>query len=78
MTAPGSTFSTRLEASTDNTGGHPRYVPFARAGWTNPSSAVGCAGTCHESPVLGFAGQPVPMPPVCSLTGGGGVANCYR
>jgi hypothetical protein len=76
VTTPGSTFSTRLEDSTDQRGGHPRYVPSARAGWENPVFPVGCAGVCHENPVLGFSGMPL-MPPGCALTGTD-PANCYR
>ena len=76
-TTPASTFTTRVEASTDNPGGHPRYVPMAanRPGWTNVFQAGGCAGACHENPSLGFSSTPA-MPPVCAA--GGDVENCYH
>lgn len=77
VTNPGSTFTTQVEASSDNRGGHPRYVPITQPGWANTFTAGGCAGACHENPpkVPGndFA-TPSPMPPVCAA---GGVENCY-
>jgi hypothetical protein len=70
------TFTTRVEASSDNTGGHPRYIPVTtvppRSGWDNPfSAAANCAGACHEKPTL-FAAPA--MPPACASPS---VANCY-
>jgi hypothetical protein len=70
------TFTTRVEASSDNAGGHPRYIPVTtippRSGWDNPfSSAAQCAGACHEAPSITRA---PPMPPACASPT---VANCY-
>jgi hypothetical protein len=69
------TFTTRVESSTDNTGGRPRYVPLttmpARPGWQNTYTTPSCGG-CHERPA------PInvpPMPPACAT--GGNAANCY-
>ena len=70
------TFTTRVETSSDNTGGHPRYIPITtlppRTGWENTFSAGTCAGSCHEQPSTSFTGPS--MPPACAA---GGVANCY-
>lgn len=70
------TFTTRVETSSDNTGGHPRYIPITtlppRSGWENTFSAGTCAGSCHEQPSTSFTGPG--MPPACAA---GGVANCY-
>ncbi|MGL4648416.1 MAG: hypothetical protein ACRC1H_03335 [Caldilineaceae bacterium] len=80
-------FTTVVESSTDNRGGHPRYVPMVgnppQAGWENrlPSSS-GCAGACHEMPATGVLSRWPPamatpaavMPPACAT---GGVVNCY-
>jgi hypothetical protein len=70
------TFTTVVEASSDNRGGHPRYVPITtlpeRPGWQNNFPGPGCAGSCHEQPVATFG--PPPMPPACAA---GGVSNCY-
>lgn len=70
VTSPGSTFTTRVEASSDNQGGHPRYVPVTQPGWTNAFAAGVCAGSCHEQPAVSSP----PMPPACAA---GGVTNCY-
>lgn len=70
VTNPGSTFTTRVEVSSDNSGGHPRYVPITQPGWNNTLLAVGCAGACHEQPTVAAP----PMPPTCAA---GGVENCY-
>ncbi len=70
VTSFGSTFTTRVEASSDNTGGHPRYVSITQPGWSNTLLAVGCAGACHEQPTVNAP----PMPPICAA---GGVENCY-
>lgn len=81
VTSPGSTFTTRVEASSDNQGGRPRYVPITslagqppRPGWNNAFQAEGCASECHEIPTFEFSNIPNPMPPNCSA---GGVENCY-
>lgn len=75
------TFTTQVEASSDNQGGHPRYIPITtlpeRPGWENPfPSAPGCAGACHEThpevPVL-FPAR-ILMPPACANPS---VSNCY-
>ena len=70
------TFTTRVESSSDNRGGHPRYIPITtlpeRPGWDNPPMSGGCAGSCHEQPSSSF--DPPAMPPACAS---GGVANCY-
>lgn len=90
VTTPGSTFTTRVEASSDNTGGKPRYVPITslagqppRPNWVNPFSAVGCAGACHENPPVvpgNDFGTPASMPPICAMDAMGAmdrVENCY-
>jgi len=83
----GPTFTTRVEASTDNQGGMPRYIPVTgvggqqRADWVNTYDAGGCAGSCHQlsasftSMGMGPFTTPSPMPPLCAV---GGVQNCYR
>ncbi len=47
-------FTTVVNASTDNQGGKPRYIPITtnppRPGWVNTYTAGGCAAACHESP----------------------------
>lgn len=63
------TFTTRVETSSDNRGGHPRYVPISdlpeRPGWENAlPTGAGCAGTCHEMPVVSAP----PMPPGCATS----------
>ena len=70
------TFTTRVEASTDNFAGHPRYIPMAggRPLWVNAKVAGGCSAACHERPNPPVEVLSVPMPPACSA---GGVANCY-
>lgn len=78
VTDSNSTFTTNVESSSDNQGGHPRYVPLSglsgpRPGWTNPYKAGDCAGSCHENPVLEFSNRPS-MPPVCAVDS---VENCY-
>jgi hypothetical protein len=71
------TFTTRVEASTDNRGMHPRYIPITtlpeRAGWVNTFVSGGCAGACHEAPVV----RAPPMPPACALPSSSSAANCY-
>ena len=59
------TFTTRVEASTDNAGGHPRYIPVSgQDGWLNTfSSATGSCTTCHEQPRVGAVSA---MPPACA------------
>jgi hypothetical protein len=81
------TFTTKVEASTDMTEGHPRYVPvtnptgLGRAGWENVKPISGCAGACHESLAFPFNTTSLEalkssMPPTCAT--GGAVQNCYR
>ncbi len=75
------TFSTRVRASTDNEGGHPRYIPITtvppRSGWVNTFATGGCAGSCHERPVVSAP----PMPPDCARPASGSgpldPENCY-
>jgi len=74
--AAGSRFTTHVERSTDNRGGHPRYVPITttvpRPDWINPySSVAACSGSCHEAPPA--IRVPSPMPPACASSTGG----CY-
>ncbi len=84
----GPNFTTRVEASSDMTGGHPRYIPITtlptRPGWDNTFQAGACAGSCHEQPNAGITANlnhpsqaiPQPMPPNCATSG---VANnCYN
>lgn len=51
-TNQGGTFTTRVEASSDMNGGHPRYIPVTypsmRPDWANIFQVGGCAGKCHE------------------------------
>jgi len=79
-TSPGSRFTTRVEASSDMSGGHPRYIPVTypaiRPDWVNTFQAGGCAGTCHENPMLAYPTVPVPMGPACAT--GNNVENCYK
>lgn len=79
VTSPGSKFTTRVEASSDNQGGHPRYIPISSVaeqpprsgGWgVNTFQAGACSGSCHEQPSVSAP----PMPPACAA---GGVENCY-
>jgi hypothetical protein len=86
--ALGSTFTTRVDASTDNQGGAPRYIPITglggqqRAGWANTFQAGGCGKTCHEMPAnggsmgMGPFNTPQPMPPQCAPTPEQN--TCYR
>jgi hypothetical protein len=75
------TFTTQVESSTDNTGGHPRYIPITktppRSGWVNTFSAGTCAGSCHEQPVVGDREMNIPpmqpAGPACAATATG----CY-
>lgn len=59
------TFTSQVETSSDNRGGHPRYVPVSgQPGWDNPFSATtGFCTTCHEQPVVT---QVSAMPPACA------------
>jgi hypothetical protein len=84
VTSPGSTFTTRVERSSDVQEGHPRYIPLSsQPSWTNvfrPAAGRGCA-QCHELPDLGFGpGKPngtfPPMPPACS-NGRPTAEDCY-
>lgn len=72
------TFTTRVETSTDNTGGHPRYVPISGSPpnplWRNTLRPGGCGGDCHEN--AAHIRRPVEMPPMCAL-GPSGVEGCY-
>jgi hypothetical protein len=83
VTSPGSTFTTKLERSSDMQGDHSRYIPVtypaSRPNWVNPFQAGGCAGACHEIPPLEPSfnfNTPSPMPPACAV--GGVVEECYR
>gem|GEM_PF-1991895 len=74
------TFTTRVEASSDNRGDHPRYIPITtlpeRPGWENPlPSGIGCAGGCHENHVV--PGIPQPMPPNCARPSTTDPSKCY-
>ena len=64
------TFTTRVESSSDNRGGHPRYIPITtlpdRPGWENGLPSNVCSSACHEQPVVN---APQPMPPVCGNSG---------
>ncbi|MEO8435078.1 MAG: hypothetical protein ABI596_09300 [Pyrinomonadaceae bacterium] len=69
------TFTTRLEASSDNQGGRARYIPITlpggRPGWENNYSPVaGFCASCHEFPALSPIGVPgsgtLRMPPECA------------
>ena len=82
-----STFTTKIETSSDMSEGHPRYAPLTsatgpgRVGWENPKPASGCAGACHESLTLPFSTSSLntlraSMPPGCATNGA--VQNCYR
>jgi hypothetical protein len=84
VTAPGSTFTTRVARSDDMRNGHPRYVPVtypaSRPDWENAVGNPGCGGTCHENPSLAFSTSP-PMPPLCAKTAVAGVFDeekCYK
>lgn len=70
------TFTTRVEGSTDNTGGHPRYIPITtappRAGWQNQFQAGGCSTSCHEAPTVSGS---LRMPPLCAT--GSDPSTCY-
>lgn len=75
------TFTTRVETSTDNQGGRPRYIPITggRLGWENSYSPVTgfCAG-CHEYPNLAVAGAgPLRMPPGCASPSTSDPSRCY-
>ena len=79
VTSPGSTFTTRVEASSDMRDGRPRYIPVtgvgvSRPGWENAYEAGGCSSSCHEMPSTQFSHY-LKMPPDCAA---GGVANCYQ
>jgi hypothetical protein len=72
------TFTTRVETSSDNRGGHPRYIPITtlpeRPGWENTfAGALGCSGACHETPVVSAPS----MPPDCALPSFSDPSNCY-
>ncbi len=74
------TFTTRVESSSDNQGGRPRYIPLTgdRPGWENTYSSEGgfCAG-CHEFPALSVLGAgALRMPPRCA-TGTSDPSGCY-
>jgi hypothetical protein len=80
LSGPGPTpgnFTTRVESSTDNSLGYPRYVPITtippRPGWQNtPPAAAGCSGGCHEQPAISKPPS-MAMPPACTGLSGG----CY-
>lgn len=84
VTTPGSTFTTRVERSSDVREGHPRYIPLSsQPGWVNSFRSAGgrsCA-QCHEMPDLGFgpgqaSGVFPPMPPAC-VNGKSTPEDCY-
>ena len=85
VTSPGSTFTTRVEASSDMSGGHPRYdpvtYPASRPTWVNTFQVGGCAGACHEYAEDfqnrdGGIPRTPSMPPSCAINGD--VENCYK
>jgi len=72
MRAPGldggtGSFTTRVNASSDNSHGFPRYVPLTttppRVGWENTYRAPACSAGCHEAPSVREV--PGTMPPAC-------------
>jgi hypothetical protein len=79
------TFTTQVETSSDNQGGHPRYIPVSttppRPGWENPFTAGGCAGACHELPPNFIVQQAnligLLMPPNCALPSTTDPIGCY-
>lgn len=83
VTSAGSTFTTRVRASSDMGGGHPRYVPVtyptSRPNWVNTFQAGGCGGSCHEAAqdfqARGIPDTP-PMPAACATDGD--PQNCYK
>lgn len=84
VSTQGSTFTTRVERSSDVREGHPRYVPLSsQPDWTNdfrPAAGRSCA-QCHEMPDLSFgpgntSGTFPPMPPACA-SGNTSPENCY-
>jgi hypothetical protein len=76
------TFTTQVEKSSDEQGGHPRYIPITtlpeRPGWQNPFASGGCAGACHEFHALPVANPiPTPMPPDCARPSTTDPSRCY-
>lgn len=73
------TFTTRVESSSDNRLGHPRYIPIStlpeRPGWQNAVRPMGCAGACHETPSP--INTPWPMPPDCARPSINDPSSCY-
>jgi hypothetical protein len=73
----GATLTTRVETSTDNRGGRPRYFPVTtfsgRAGWENVFNSSASCASCHEAPPASVTGltSPPPMPPACAALPGG-------
>jgi hypothetical protein len=67
------TFTTQVEASSEERDGRPRYIPLTtnppRPGWQN--TYMGSCGGCHEQPTV--PNMPM-MPPACASAPGG----CYR
>jgi len=76
---PGSKFTTVVENSSDNRGGHPRYIPIStlpeRPGWQNGLPGPGCAGACHETPAINDGPPALRMAPACANPS---VADCYQ
>jgi hypothetical protein len=71
------TFTTRVESSSDNTGGHARYIPIAKPGWVNTFTA-NCGSACHEMPTVTRPAA-LTMPPACASGSPATdpAANCY-
>ena len=70
------TFTTRVESSSDNAGGHPRYIPVSgQPGWLNTfSAATSFCTTCHEQPLVSAVSA---MPPVCAGGSTTDPSRCY-
>jgi hypothetical protein len=84
LTSPGSTFTTQIDYSSDMQDGHPRYHPVTypanRPKWVNAYQAGGCAGACHENPLLDFSTNLIDrpkMPPDCAA-GQAVPDECYK
>lgn len=78
----GPNFTTRVESSSDTSGGRPRYIPVtglggtSRAGWSNPLRPLTCGPNCHEQPGS-FPNPPTRMPPACGSMLST-LSSCYR
>ncbi|EHR72829.1 hypothetical protein BurJ1DRAFT_4029 [Burkholderiales bacterium JOSHI_001] len=72
----GPTLTLRVESSSDNRGGRPRYFPvtglFGRAGWENVYNSSTTCSSCHERPAAAVESMNLPpMPPACAALVGG-------